>query len=104
MELAAAATAVARGGARFSCRTREGATGLPRAVWLSALFRDQEVEDARRKHCSCALLRAEKLDCVRHEFLGMVRSAFFLIMIEPSRRAFVRRSRLIRIQWQAGLR
>jgi hypothetical protein len=59
MQLAAASTAVAGGLAGGLPVERGGATELPRAVWLRALFRDQEAERAGREHRSCALLRAE---------------------------------------------
>ena len=62
-----AAAAPARRLAGFPCRTGEGATGLPPAVRLAPILRDQEVERAGLDHRLCALLRAEKGGCVRHQ-------------------------------------
>jgi hypothetical protein len=84
----------------FSSRTREGATGLPGAVSLAALFRDQEAERAGREHRSCAGLRPENLDSVRHEFL--VNAFGFLLGHDRKFRRFIRRTRLLRLLWQGG--
>ena len=111
MELAAAATAVSGGLAGFPSRTRESTTGLPAAVCSRRSFgtRRRSVPAA-----SIALARSSEPRPyrVRHEFLGdgacgVVRAFFMRVLLDhdrTSRRAFVRRSQLIRIRWQAGLR
>jgi hypothetical protein len=75
---------------------------------MHCILRDQEAELAGREHRACALLRAEKLDCVRHELLVdsacVIAGPFFTSILldhDPTTNgANTKRRKFIRAPWQ----